>query len=96
MPIQYPCESRSARTPLPDTMRPTSIDPDRIARWATAAALAALAVALHWSVRPWVGTKIPFLFFLPAIAIAAVRSGRRAGLFVAHGRATFGRSAAGD
>ena len=64
-------------------MRPTPIDPDRIARWATAAALAALAVALQWSVRPWVGTKIPFLFFLPAIALAAARSGRGAGLFVA-------------
>jgi signal transduction histidine kinase/ActR/RegA family two-component response regulator len=33
-------------------------------------------------VRPWVGTKIPFLLFLPAIVAAAARCGRNAGYFV--------------
>src|SRR5471032_394375 len=63
-------------------MRAVFSDPDRLKRWATAVALAALAVALQWSVRPWVGAKIPFLFFLPAIVATAARCGRGAGLFV--------------
>ncbi len=63
-------------------MRSTFTDPDHLKRWAIAVALAALAVALQWSVRPWVGSKIPFLFFLPAIVATAARCGRRAGLFV--------------
>jgi signal transduction histidine kinase/CheY-like chemotaxis protein len=63
-------------------MRSLPPDPDRLMRWATALALAMLALALQWSVRPWVGTKIPFLFFLPAIVAAAARSGRAAGVFV--------------
>jgi len=63
-------------------MRAVFPDPDRLKRWATAVALAALAVAVQWAVRPWVGTKIPFLFFLPAIVVAAARAGRAAGLFV--------------
>ena len=63
-------------------MRPALLDPNRVTRWATAVALAALAVAVQWSARPWVGTKIPFLFFLPAIVVAAARCGRGAGFFV--------------
>ena len=63
-------------------MRPLPSDPDRLRRWATAVALAAFAVAVQWAVRPWVGTKIPFLFFLPAIVMAASRAGRAAGVFV--------------
>jgi len=63
-------------------MRSPFPDPDPLKRWAIAVALAALAVALQWSVRPWVGSKIPFLFFLPAIVATAARCGRGAGLFV--------------
>jgi len=63
-------------------MRSPFPDPDHLKRWAIAVALAALAVALQWSVRPWVGSKIPFLFFLPAIVATAARCGRGAGLFV--------------
>ncbi len=57
--------------------------PDRLKRWAIALALAALAAALQWAVRPWVGGKIPFLFFQPAILLASVHGGRSAGLLVA-------------
>jgi PAS domain-containing protein len=64
-------------------MRPLPPDPDRLTRWMIAAALAALAVALQWSVRPWVGTRIPFLFFLPAIVVAAARCGSGGALLVA-------------
>jgi signal transduction histidine kinase/CheY-like chemotaxis protein len=63
-------------------MRPPRSDPDWLVRWAIALGLAALAVAMQWSMRPWVGTKIPFLFFLPAIVTAAARCGRTAGVFV--------------
>jgi signal transduction histidine kinase/CheY-like chemotaxis protein len=63
-------------------MRADFLDPDRLKRWATAVALAGGAVAIQWAVRPWVGTKIPFLFFLPAIVAAASRAGRNAGFFV--------------
>jgi signal transduction histidine kinase/ActR/RegA family two-component response regulator len=76
---QRPCTSLPA---LPDTMRPISSDTDLVARWATAVALAGVAVALQWAMRPWVGTRIPFLLFLPVIVVAAARSGRVAGLFV--------------
>ena len=63
-------------------MRARFTDPDTLQRWAIAAALALLALSVQWSVRPWVGTEIPFLFFLPAIVATAARCGRRAGLFV--------------
>jgi len=63
-------------------MRAIFTDLDRLQRWAIAVALAALAVGLQWSVRPWVGTKIPFLFFLPAIVATAARCGRGGGLLV--------------
>ena len=63
-------------------MRARLTHPEPLQRWAIAAALALLALAVQWSVRPWTGTKIPFLFFLPAIVAAAARCGRNAGLFV--------------
>ncbi|MET0382583.1 MAG: ATP-binding protein [Burkholderiaceae bacterium] len=50
--------------------------------WAFALTLAAAAAALQWSVRPWVGEKIPFLFFMPAVVMAAALAGRGAGMFV--------------
>jgi signal transduction histidine kinase/ActR/RegA family two-component response regulator len=63
-------------------MRPSlDIDPERVKRWTIAVLLAGLALAMQWSVRPWVGNKIPFLFFLPAIVAIAARCGRPAGFF---------------
>ncbi|HEY9023333.1 MAG TPA: DUF4118 domain-containing protein, partial [Burkholderiaceae bacterium] len=49
---------------------------------AVAFGLALAAAVLQWSVRPLVGPKIPFLFFLPAIVAAAALAGRGAGVFV--------------
>src|SRR5688572_14720031 len=43
------------------------------------AALALFAVAAQWLLYPWVGTRIPFLFFLPSIALATVAAGYRGG-----------------
>jgi signal transduction histidine kinase/ActR/RegA family two-component response regulator len=63
-------------------MRVVLSDPDRLKRWGTALALAGVAAAAQWSTRPWLGTNAPFLFFLPAIAVASARAGRGAGLFV--------------
>jgi len=64
-------------------MRTPIVDSERVTQWTTAVVLAALATALQWSVRPWVGNRIPFLFFMAAVVAAAARSGRAAGLFVA-------------
>ena len=64
-------------------MRPSLLsDPESVKRWTIAVVLAGLALAMQWSVRPWVGTKIPFLFFLPAIVATAARCGRPSGFFV--------------
>jgi len=64
-------------------MPPLSADRDRLTRWAIAIGSAVLACALQWSVRSWTDARVPFLFFLPAILIAAALAGRTAGLFVA-------------
>ncbi|HEX7638315.1 MAG TPA: DUF4118 domain-containing protein, partial [Burkholderiaceae bacterium] len=55
---------------------------DRLRRWAIALGLAAGACALQWAVRPWFGSRAPFLFFLPAIVMAAMIGGRACGLLV--------------
>ena len=38
------------------------------------------AVVLQWSLRPVMGAKVPFLFFLPAIGVAAMWWGWRAAI----------------
>jgi PAS domain S-box-containing protein len=43
---------------------------------------AALALALHWLVIPFVGARIPYIFFLVAIGLAAFYSGRGPALIV--------------
>jgi signal transduction histidine kinase/ActR/RegA family two-component response regulator len=58
-------------------------DRARLMRWLIAVGAAAVACALQWSVRSWTEPRIPFLFFLPAVFVAAALSGRTAGLFVA-------------
>jgi len=51
--------------------------PDRPYLWV--AALTLVALAAQWLLYPWVGTRIPFLFFLPSIALATVAAGYRGG-----------------
>jgi signal transduction histidine kinase/ActR/RegA family two-component response regulator len=40
------------------------------------AAVAAAAAALQWAIHPWVGSHIPFIFFLPALVLSAATLGR--------------------
>ncbi|HEX6362824.1 MAG TPA: PAS domain-containing protein, partial [Albitalea sp.] len=44
--------------------------------YALATGLAVAATLLHLAIAPWVGTRVQFLFFLPAIALAAAIAGR--------------------
>ncbi|WP_374562756.1 ATP-binding protein [Ideonella sp.] len=39
-----------------------------------------LAFGLQWVLQPWLGNKVPFMAFLPAIALAAATGGRGPGL----------------
>jgi signal transduction histidine kinase/ActR/RegA family two-component response regulator len=50
--------------------------------YALAAGLALGAMALHLAIGPWVGPRIQYLFFLPAIAVAAALGGRGPALLV--------------
>jgi PAS domain S-box-containing protein len=49
--------------------------PPRLA-YAVAAAVAALAGALQWLIHPWVGSQVPFLFFLVGLVFAVISLGR--------------------
>jgi PAS domain S-box-containing protein len=52
------------------------------AAYATGAAVGALAALLQWLIHPWVGSHIPFMFFLVALLFAAVSLGRGPALIV--------------
>ncbi len=47
-----------------------------------ALAIGGAAFALQWSLRPWLGHRVPFVCFLPALVLASVLGGRIAGLLV--------------
>src|SRR5579862_1297688 len=66
-----------------DAMPALPADRDRAKRWLIALAIALIACALQWSVRSWAGTRVPFLFFLPAILVTATLAGRAAAVAVA-------------
>ncbi len=53
-----------------------------IQRLAYVVGLALLAMVLQWLARPFIGNGEPFLFFLPAVALAAVWFGRAPGALV--------------
>ena len=59
-----------------------AIQPNSRRAYAMAIALLALALAAQWSLRPVVGTQVPFLFLLPAVGIAAMWHGWRPALLV--------------
>jgi len=48
-------------------------------RWAGAVLLGLAALLAQWLVRPWLGGQMPFIFVLPAVALAAALWGRLAG-----------------
>lgn len=48
-------------------------------RYAVAMALSALAVVCQWLLQPWLQGRVPFVFFLPAVALAAALAGRGPG-----------------
>jgi PAS domain S-box-containing protein len=50
--------------------------------YAVGVGLALAATALHWLIAPWAGGRIPFLFYLPMLAIAAAYAGRGPALVV--------------
>ena len=56
--------------------------PANSAPFLAALLFAALALALHWSVIAIVGTRLPYIFFLMAIALTAFYSGRSLALCV--------------
>jgi|GEM_PF-689567 len=52
------------------------------ATYALAGALSVAAALLQWSIQPWVGSHVPFLFFLPALLLSAATLGRGPALVV--------------
>jgi PAS domain S-box-containing protein len=51
-------------------------------RYGIGTALAAIVLALHWTLAIWVDGRIPFLLFIPTVALAAALLGRGPGLIV--------------
>ena len=51
-------------------------------RWGLAALLAGLALLAQWLIHPWVGGRLPFIFVLPAVMLAAALWGRALGAAV--------------
>ncbi|WP_334188270.1 ATP-binding protein [Noviherbaspirillum sp.] len=45
-------------------------------RFGFAAMFAGVAVGLQWAIQPWVGSRVPFLFILPMLLLAANLFGR--------------------
>ncbi len=48
----------------------------RLRPYASGIGVALVALALHAIVQPWVAVRMPFLFFLPALALVAATAGR--------------------
>ncbi|WP_374672924.1 ATP-binding protein [Ideonella sp.] len=48
-------------------------------RYTLAVALSALAALCQWLLQPWLQERVPFVFFLPAVALAAALGGRGPG-----------------
>jgi PAS domain S-box-containing protein len=63
-------------------MRLTSLTREQFKGYARAAAIAGAAAALQWAAHPLVGSRVPFLFFMPAVMLAAAWYGRGPGLLV--------------
>src|SRR4051794_10070060 len=66
-------------------MKSSASRPSRVRAYLMATAVLAAALVLQWIFRPVVGHRVPFLFFFPALAIAAMWSGWRPALIVLAG-----------
>jgi signal transduction histidine kinase/ActR/RegA family two-component response regulator len=66
-------------------MATTQARPGALRALASGLAFTLAALALQWGLRPLVGEKVPFLFFLPAIGVAAMWWGWRAAILVMAG-----------
>jgi len=62
-----------------------AIQPNSKRAFALAVLLLAAALLLQWALRPLVGSRVPFLFFFPAIGIAAMWGGWRPAAIVLAG-----------
>lgn len=47
--------------------------------YAAALAITLLALGVQWAMRPWLGPRVPFIAFLPAVTLAAALAGRGPG-----------------
>jgi PAS domain S-box-containing protein len=54
----------------------------RARTYGAAGGLGALALSLQWALRPWTGNQLPFIFLIPAVAMAAASLGRGPALTV--------------
>ena len=50
--------------------------------YGAAGGLGVLALSLQWALRPWTGNQLPFIFLIPAVAMAAASLGRGPALTV--------------
>ena len=64
-----------------------AIQPNSRRAYALAIVLLLLAVALQWAIRPVIGSRLPYLFFFPAVGIAAMWGGWRPAMLVLIGAA---------
>jgi signal transduction histidine kinase/ActR/RegA family two-component response regulator len=64
-----------------------AIQPNSRRAYALAAGLLLFGVLLQWTMRPLLGTGVPFLFLLPAIGVAAMYGGWQPALLVLAGGA---------
>jgi PAS domain S-box-containing protein len=62
-----------------------AIQPNSKRAYALALALFLAALALQWMLRPVVGSRVPFIFFFPAIGIAAMWGGWKPAVLVLAG-----------
>jgi signal transduction histidine kinase/CheY-like chemotaxis protein len=53
-----------------------------LVQYALGGALAAVAALLQWAIHPWVGSHVPFLFFLPVLLFSAATLGRGPAIIV--------------
>lgn len=59
-----------------------NIPQSAVGRAALTVGIAIMAALMQWAIYPWVGSRVPYLFFLPAIVLTTFMLGRGAALVV--------------